>query len=43
MAPRAFGTHQIEAQYDELIWKFTPKAVERAAGVRAHSDQILET
>lgn len=41
-AARAFGAHQTEGQYDEVIWKFTPEAAERAAGFRFHPDQVLE-
>jgi predicted DNA-binding transcriptional regulator YafY len=31
-AARAFGAHQTEGQYGEVIWKFAPEAAERAAG-----------
>jgi len=41
-AARAFGAHQTEGQYGEVIWKFAPEAAERAAGFRFHPDQVLE-
>ena len=41
-AARAFGAHQTEGQYHEVIWRFVPEAAERAAGFRFHPDQILE-
>lgn len=41
-AARAFGAHQTEGQYGEVVWKFAPEAAERAAGFRFHPDQVLE-
>ncbi len=39
-AARAFGAHQTEGQYGEVVWRFTPEAAERAAGFRFHPDQV---
>jgi predicted DNA-binding transcriptional regulator YafY len=41
-AARAFGSHQTEGQYQEVVWRFLPEAAERAAGFRFHPDQVLE-
>lgn len=41
-AARAFGAHQTEGQYDEVIWKFTPEAADRAAEFHFHLDQVLD-
>lgn len=41
-AARAFGAHQTEGQYHEVVWRFLPEAAERAAGFKFHPDQILE-
>lgn len=41
-AARAFGAHQTEGQYGEVIWKFTPAAAERAAEFCFHPDQVLD-
>jgi len=41
-AARAFGAHQTEGQYGEVVWRFRPDAAERAAGFRFHPDQSLE-
>lgn len=41
-AARAFGAHQTEGQYAEVIWRFLPEAAERAAGFQFHPDQVFE-
>jgi len=41
-AARAFGTHQTEGQYGEVIWRFTPEAAPHAAEFRFHPHQELE-
>ena len=41
-AARAFGAHQTEGQYGEVVWRFTPEAAERASGFRFHPEQVLE-
>lgn len=41
-AAKAFGAYQDPAQYGEVVWKFTPAAVERAAGFQFHPNQSTE-
>lgn len=41
-AAQAFGAYQDSAQYGEVIWRFAPKAAERAAEFRFHPTQVLE-
>lgn len=41
-AARAFGAHQTDGQYHEVVWRFLPEAAERAAGFRFHPDQVFE-
>lgn len=41
-AAQAFGVWQDPAQYDEVIWRFTADAAERAAGFRFHPKQTME-
>ncbi len=40
-AAKAFGVYQDPEQYGEVIWRFTPKAAERAAEFRFHPSQSL--
>lgn len=41
-AEKAFGVWQEPAQYGEVIWRFTPDAADRAAGLCFHPRQVLE-
>ena len=41
-AARSFGVWQYPAQYGEVVWRFSPKAAERAAGFRFHPSQVFE-
>lgn len=41
-ASRAFGAHQTEGQYGEVIWRFLPEAADRAAEFRFHPGQKIE-
>lgn len=38
-AARAFGSYQNEAEYGEVVWRFSPDAAARAAEWRFHPDQ----
>lgn len=42
-AAQAFGVWQDEAQFGEVIWRFTPEAAARAAEFRFHPRQELES
>ncbi|WP_300541607.1 WYL domain-containing protein [Maricaulis sp.] len=42
-ANRAFGVFQSEAEYGEVVWKFTPRAAPHAARFRFHPLQTSET
>ncbi|ESR26347.1 helix-turn-helix transcriptional regulator [Lutibaculum baratangense] len=41
-AAQSFGVWQDPEQYGEVVWRFVPEAVERAAGFRFHPRQVLE-
>ena len=41
-AARAFGAHQTEGQYGEVVWRFAAEAVERATEFQFHPHQQLE-
>ena len=41
-AALAFGVYQDPEQYGEVVWRFTPKAAERAAEFRFHPTQTVE-
>lgn len=41
-AAMAFGVYQDPEQYGEVVWRFTPEAVERAAEFRFHPTQTVE-
>lgn len=41
-AAQSFGVYQNPAQYDEVIWRFAPRAAVRAAEFCFHPKQILE-
>lgn len=41
-ANRSFGAYHDESQYGEVVWRFAPRAAERARGHVFHPDQILE-
>ena len=42
-AARAFGAYQDESEFAEVVWRFTPKAADRASGYKFHPTQIMET
>ncbi|WP_417491648.1 helix-turn-helix transcriptional regulator [Maricaulis sp.] len=41
-ARRAFGVFQTEAEFGEVVWKFTPRAAPHATRFRFHPDQTSE-
>lgn len=41
-ANRAFGVFQNDAEFGEIVWRFTPAAAERARGYVFHPDQKQE-
>ena len=41
-AAQAFGVYQNPAQYDEVIWRFAPRAAARAAEFCFHPKQTIE-
>ncbi len=41
-ANRAFGVFQNEAEFGEVVWRFSPKAAEQARGHIFHPDQAVE-
>lgn len=41
-ATRAFGSYHHEAEYGEVIWKFSPEAADRAARFQFHPSQEIE-
>ena len=41
-ANRAFGVFQNEAEYGEVVWRFSPKAAAHARGFEFHPGQVLE-
>ncbi len=41
-AARAFGSYQAEAEFGEVVWRFSADAAERAAEWRFHPTQITE-
>ncbi len=42
-ANRSFGVFQNEAEFGEVVWKFTPQAAVHAARFRFHPEQTSET
>jgi predicted DNA-binding transcriptional regulator YafY len=40
-AAQAFGVYQDPAQFDEVIWRFAPRASARAAEYRFHPSQVM--
>lgn len=41
-AQRSFGVFQNEAEYGEVVWRFTPDAAENARNFEFHPDQTFE-
>ncbi|SOC19776.1 helix-turn-helix transcriptional regulator [Rhodobacter maris] len=41
-AAQSFGVWQDPAQFGPVVWRFAPRAAERAAGFRFHPSQVLE-
>lgn len=41
-AARAFGIHQTEGQYGEVVWRFLPEVAARAAEFRFHPYQQFD-
>jgi predicted DNA-binding transcriptional regulator YafY len=41
-ANRAFGLFQSEAEYGEVVWRFSPEAAEHARGYVFHPEQTVE-
>lgn len=41
-ANRAFGVFQNEAEFGEVVWRFSPEAAAHARGFEFHPDQVLE-
>lgn len=41
-ANRAFGVFQNDAEYGEVVWKFSPQAADHAARFRFHPDQTSD-
>ncbi|NBZ89123.1 helix-turn-helix transcriptional regulator [Stagnihabitans tardus] len=41
-AARAFGSYHAEAEYGEVVWRFTPRAAETAREFLFHPTQVME-
>jgi hypothetical protein len=41
-ATRAFGSYHHEAEYGEVVWRFSPEAADRAARFQFHPSQEIE-
>ena len=41
-ANRAFGVYQNDAEYCDIVWKFTPEAAKNAKSYLFHPEQKLE-
>lgn len=41
-ANRSFGVFQNDAEFGEVVWRFTPRAAERAKAYEFHPSQIVE-
>jgi predicted DNA-binding transcriptional regulator YafY len=39
---RSFGIYQSDAEYQDVIWKFSPHAADHAARFKFHPDQVAE-
>lgn len=42
-AARSFGVYKEEAQYGEVVWRFSPAIADRAREFEFHPDQTMET
>ena len=41
-ATRAFGSYHNDLEYGEVVWRFSPKAADRAARFQFHPSQVVE-